>query len=146
MERVKKVLAYVVREKAGRRELLVFTHAHFPEAGLQVPAGTVGKGENVVAAVQREVEEESGLRGLEAPVPLGVYDYFNADTGQINERQVFLIAAQDTLPDAWDWIETDGGKKSDAEGYLFCFRWADLAEDVDLAGGQGDFLYKIAPK
>ena len=56
-----KVLAYVVRGD----DLLVFRHADFPTAGLQVPAGTVEPGEPPVEAVLREVREESGMAAVE---------------------------------------------------------------------------------
>ena len=54
---VKKVVAYITRGD----ELLVFTHRDSPEAGVQVPAGTVEEGETLDAAVLREVHEETGL-------------------------------------------------------------------------------------
>ncbi|HLE30393.1 MAG TPA: NUDIX domain-containing protein, partial [Anaerolineales bacterium] len=56
-----KVLAYITRRRNGRTQLLVFTHRDFPEAGVQVPAGTVEPDEPVEAALFREVHEESGL-------------------------------------------------------------------------------------
>ena len=40
---------------------MVFTHRDIPEAGVQVPAGTVEEGETLDAAVLREVHEETGL-------------------------------------------------------------------------------------
>ena len=48
---VSKVLAYIVRGD----ELLVFRHRDYPEAGLQVPAGTIEQGECSRSAVLREV-------------------------------------------------------------------------------------------
>jgi hypothetical protein len=30
-----------------------------------------------------------------------------------------------------------------SEGYVFCFEWADLAEPVELAGSQGDYLGRL---
>lgn len=52
-----KVLAYITH---GNR-LLVFRHPHAPEAGIQVPAGTVEEGEDPGTAVLREAAEETGL-------------------------------------------------------------------------------------
>lgn len=52
-----KVTAFVTRGA----ELLLFRH---PEAGIQLPAGTVEEGESLEAAVCREAEEESGLLGI----------------------------------------------------------------------------------
>lgn len=60
----KKVHAYVTREKEGAMQLLVFKHRDTPEAGIQVPGGTVDEGETLKAAILREVQEESGLRHL----------------------------------------------------------------------------------
>jgi 8-oxo-dGTP pyrophosphatase MutT (NUDIX family) len=54
-------LAYITREVESDLELLVFRHVHFPEAGVQVPGGTVDPDEEPEAAVWREVMEESGL-------------------------------------------------------------------------------------
>ena len=60
-----KVLAYITRERDGRRELLTFTHRDHPEAGVQVPAGTVEPGQAIEAALFREIREESGLTNLQ---------------------------------------------------------------------------------
>ena len=57
-----KVLAYITREQGGVRQVLVFDHQDQPEAGLQVPAGTVEPGELIEPALWREIEEEAGLR------------------------------------------------------------------------------------
>jgi ADP-ribose pyrophosphatase YjhB (NUDIX family) len=53
----RRVVAYVLRD----RELLVFEHRDFPDAGTQVPAGTVEENEAVEVAVVREVCEETGV-------------------------------------------------------------------------------------
>ena len=56
-----KVMAYVVRREAGGWQLLVFEHAGDPQAGVQVPAGTVEPGEPLETALWRELFEESGI-------------------------------------------------------------------------------------
>lgn len=56
---VKKVTAFVTRERSGAKELLVFKH---PSAGIQIPAGTVEDGECLETGVMREVYEETGLK------------------------------------------------------------------------------------
>ena len=58
---VEKAYGFVLREGADGRELLVFEQAGVPEAGLQVPGGTVEERETPIQAVSREVLEESGL-------------------------------------------------------------------------------------
>ena len=57
---IHKVFAYITN---GHR-LLVFRHTDFPEAGIQVPAGTVKPNERLEIAVLREAYEETGLQGL----------------------------------------------------------------------------------
>ncbi|RLD22881.1 MAG: hypothetical protein DRI70_10035 [Bacteroidetes bacterium] len=42
-------------------KIVVITQADFPEAGVQVPSGTVADGENLEEAVLREAYEENGL-------------------------------------------------------------------------------------
>ncbi len=68
---VQKVTAFIVREKCGAKELLVFKH---PTAGIQIPAGTVEVGEDIEAAVKREVFEETGLRSVEIEAYLGRFE------------------------------------------------------------------------
>lgn len=143
VSKVKKVLAYITREHKGRTQLLVFTHPNSPEAGLQVPAGTVDEGENTEDAVLREAIEETGLKALRVVRKLGVFDYANTFTGQTNERHVFhLLAPSDTV-ETWEWLETGGGAVPDHEGHLFAFYWVDLDASFQLAGNQGDYLHKL---
>lgn len=144
MKRMAKAIAYVTREASdGLRELLVFDHRDYPEAGLQVPAGTVDAGETPEVAVMREVVEESGLEGCVLIRKLAVYDWSNPETGVINERHVFHLAAPPGTAEAWTWVETDGGRISELEGYVFLFRWIPLDGNFVLAGDQGDYLHAL---
>ena len=61
--------------------LLVFTHTDFPEAGIQVPAGTVEHKEEPAAAVLREAEEETGLTDLTLIRCLGTLEHDMAEYG-----------------------------------------------------------------
>jgi 8-oxo-dGTP pyrophosphatase MutT (NUDIX family) len=136
---IKKVVAYITRLRKGRPELLVFTHRDSPDAGVQVPAGTVKPGESIEAALVSEVSEETGLEGLVVVGRLGVYDYA-APGGPTVERHVYHVQAPKAVQGWWEWLETGGGEMPDEEGYVFQFYWLDLADDVELAGNQGDYL------
>ena len=68
---VQKVTAFIVREKDGIKELLVFKH---PTAGVQIPAGTVEEGEDIEAAVKREAYEETGLQFVKIENYLGCFE------------------------------------------------------------------------
>ena len=142
--RVRKVIAYITREHEGRTQLLVFTHPHSPEAGLQVPAGTVEQGEEPEAAVLREAVEETGLGNLQLVGKLGVFDYFNPKTEIANERHVFHLRLEGDSAETWEWLETGGGSVPDSEGHLFAFYWVDLGAPIELAGDQGLYLGYIA--
>ena len=58
---IQKVAAYITCEN----QLLVFTHVDYPQAGIQVPAGTVAEQESLDDAVLREAFEETGLPNLQ---------------------------------------------------------------------------------
>jgi 8-oxo-dGTP diphosphatase len=144
MDRVRKVIAYITRDSdASGRELLVFEHRDYPDAGVQVPAGTVKPGELPEVAVMREVAEETGIADCRLLAKLGVYDWFNPSTDQVNERHVFHLAAPAGTEGSWTWVETDGGRVPELEGYVFQLRWVGLDEPLELAGDQGDYLGAI---
>lgn len=129
-----KVVAYVVRERGGRPELLVFTHTDFPVAGVQVPAGTIEPGEEPDDAVLRELHEETGRDGFRIVRRLGAYDY--AGGSRVVRRHVYHVAVPDGLPDAWRWGEAHGTP----DEIRFDFYWVSLDGVPLLARGLSDYL------
>ncbi len=126
-----KVLAYVVRTDSSDWRLLVFEHVDYPDAGLQVPAGTVEPGEPLETAMWRELFEESGLQppqvslvGKLAEFPQPAWD---------NARHVYLLHAIPGLPPAWRHAVTGGAGDS---GLIFDYRWEALSRPPRLAGNQ----------
>lgn len=109
-KRVRKVVAYIT---LGDR-LLVFNHRDFPEAGVQVPAGTVEEGEDIARAVLREAEEETGLADLRLVSYLGARDFDAAPAqrpGEIHERHFFHLRAAANAPEKWrHWEMTPSGE------------------------------------
>jgi 8-oxo-dGTP diphosphatase len=140
-KRTRKVLAYIVRDG----ELLVFIHVHAPDAGVQVPAGTVRDGEEPAMAVLREVAEESGLTDINLVRLLGVYDYDMAAYGrdEIQERYVFELRPRGKVPREWVHYEQHDGL---ARPDQFSFFWLALSEAIatGLEAGQGDLLPRLA--
>jgi ADP-ribose pyrophosphatase YjhB (NUDIX family) len=119
-----KVYAYITQGD----QFLVFRHVDFPEAGLQVPGGTVQPGEPLRDAVMREAFEETGLAELEIVAELGetwfVMDDFERP-GEIHHRHFFHMRAATVLPATWRHEErdpADGGPP-----ILFEFFWTPLA-------------------
>ena len=134
---VEKVAAYVTH--AGK--LLVFRHPHHPEAGIQVPAGTVEPEELPLEAVLREAMEETGLEHLEVRAFLGKrrYQMEESEHSEVQVRSFYHLALLGEAPVTWRHYETapSGGGPSIA----FDFFWVALPDGVpDLAAGQGEFL------
>ena len=96
-EVVQKVTAFITRERNGVKELLVFRH---PNAGIQIPAGTVEDGEHLETAVKREVYEETGLQIVKIEKYLGcVEDELKADERIIaRTTQVYIEPDLNAIP------------------------------------------------
>lgn len=140
MATIEKVIIYITRTSARGDELLVFDHRDEPDAGTQVPAGTVDPGESFAVAAVRELHEESGLANIPLNGPIDAYDWLNPTTGNLHVRQVYH-AAVSGLPDAWHHEVHGGG---DDAGRVFVYRWIALADAVDgLAGHQGRSIAKL---
>jgi len=139
MRVVRKVLAYVTH---GRR-LLVFRHPEAPEAGIQVPAGTVGDAEASEVAVLREAREETGLDGLRLAALLGEVDHEAPGRGEVHRRRFYHLHCTSTPPERWRHEEAD--PSDGGEGPIpFELYWVDLPEGVPpLAGGQDRMLPRL---
>ena len=137
---INKVLAYVTR---GDR-LLVFKHRDFPEAGLQVPAGTIEEGESPHDAVLREVYEESGLREVRVVRLLGRYLHDAAPyRDETHDRHLYHL--ETTGPVASTWLHYESHPRDGGPPIAFSFFWMRLDDpELTLAGRQGDLLSKLS--
>jgi 8-oxo-dGTP pyrophosphatase MutT (NUDIX family) len=137
-----KVVAYITH---GRR-LLVFSHVRFPEAGIQVPAGTVKPDEPPDRAVLREAHEESGLVGLRLRAYLGTADCDRARFG-LSGRQRFHfyhLVLETNAPSVWRHFELDPSDGS-AEPIEFELFWVPFPDGVpDLVPPHADLLGELA--
>jgi 8-oxo-dGTP pyrophosphatase MutT (NUDIX family) len=133
-------VAYITR---GKR-LLVFCHTDFPEAGIQVPAGTVAGGEEPDDAVLREAREETGLETLTLERFLGEDTRDASSTGrnEVQHRRFYHLRCEGDVPDGWRHFESD---PSDGSGPIaFDFFWVPLPHGVpELAGEQDAFLSRL---
>ena len=142
MEAIAKVVVYLVH----RGHLLVFIHPDAPEAGLQVPAGSVEPGEHPSTAARRELEEETGIKAATLR-PLGTtrYDMSAQGRNEIHERSFFLAEPLEDEPidRRWRHLEThDGVGDPDVfELYWLPLDTPDLASE--LAAGQGALLNEV---
>ena len=113
-----KVLAYILREGSDDVEILVFDHQDYPEAGTQVPSGSVEPDEEPLRAVQREVFEESGLKLTETPKLVGKFEYFREDIQQLQLRHIFLIDVRTRIKNSWKHVYPVGVTVSDSNMML----------------------------
>lgn len=141
MRVVRKAFAYVT---SGSR-LLVFTHPLFPEAGIQVPAGTMKPGERPADAALREAIEESGLPTLRIERFIGrdVFDARTVGREEYNDRWFFHIVCEGDVPETWSHGEHDASDGT--SGIIpFDFFWVDLASGVpSLIAGHGRFIPEL---
>ena len=132
---IDKAYGFVLREGAAGTELLAFEHAGQPAAGLQVPGGAIEAGETPLAAVTREVLEESGLplEGWEAVATLEHEAVPGSGTPGPQRWYCFAVTPSAPLPDSWRWEPVGSASE---RGLRFEYRWIALAGGEPLAGLQ----------
>lgn len=138
---VEKVVAYITMGTF----LLVFRHVLHPDAGIQVPAGTIEEDETPDAGVLREAQEETGLKSLEIRRFLGTraYDMSSFGRAEIHRRYYYHLECKEETPSTWRHFETDPseGLSKEIEFELF---WVRLPDQVpELSAAQGDLLAEI---
>ncbi|WJZ02958.1 NUDIX domain-containing protein [Corynebacterium freiburgense] len=124
--------------------VLSFTQKHFPNAGLQVPAGTREPGEKLEECARRELYEESGLI-LNAPMMyLGQYLY---DMGKFKDethlRNFFWIKSD--LHWKLAWTNVDTANQGNA-AMIANFRFIPVEESPSLLIADHGLLVLIAQK
>jgi len=138
---IKKALAYITHHN----KLLVFEHPLSPEAGIQVPAGTVKSGESPEDAMMREAQEETGLSIFKRGAFLGDYlkDMSEFGKQETHHRFFYHLTCTQEPPETWRYGEYDPSE-TDADYIPFDFYWVDLLDDVpNLAGEQGKMINKL---
>jgi len=134
---IQKAYGYVTRVHDGKTQVLVFQHP-IPEAGIQIPKGTVKQGETPENAVLREMKEETGLDNLSLK-GLIAKDLWKADEGALHERFFYHLSAPNTKEE-WSFNPTGGEEEN---GLMFRFFWISRVHDVQLIRGHGDYLDEI---
>lgn len=89
-----KVAAFITRGQGQTQELLVIDH---PDAGIQLPAGTVEPAETPDTAVLREVREEAGLTAVSLITKLASFNQLQGDQRVMGETTAIKAGPE---PDA----------------------------------------------
>lgn len=142
----RKAFAYITSLTTGgttnRPRLLVFSQPLSPEAGIQVPAGTMRDGESPEAAVVREAREETGLTSLTLVTLLGRQEFDARPFGhdEIHDRWFFHLTCEQETPARWRHDEDDPADRS-GDVISFDLFWVDLPDRVPpLMAGHDCFL------
>jgi 8-oxo-dGTP pyrophosphatase MutT (NUDIX family) len=135
MKPIKKAYGYITRVKEEQLQVLVFLHKGIPEAGIQIPKGTVEVNESTYNAVMREVKEETGLETFDVK-NLIAEDHWENDDGAVHNRYFYKIVCHDER-DQWEHQPTGGGEET---GHTFQFFWIASIGEVDLVRGHADYL------
>jgi 8-oxo-dGTP diphosphatase len=101
----RKAFAYIAH---GQR-LLVFSHPLAPDAGIQVPAGTMRDDEHSEDAVMREASEETGLTDLVLVRFLGerVRNITDFCHDEMHYRYFYHLPCASEPPERWRNFEPD---------------------------------------
>lgn len=124
----RKVFAYITR---GDR-LLVFRESGFPEAGIQVPAGTVEAHESLDEAVMREASEETGLTGFILVRFLGEHmrDMTEFGKDELHHRHFYHLRYDGETPSTW--LHTEPDPDHGDHVVPFEFTWVRLLDEVPV--------------
>lgn len=135
---IKKVIAYITRFNENKQELLVNIHKDYPDAGIQVPAGTVKDSEEIEKALFREIKEESGIVNLILKKKIKQYIYYDTIKNEYHERHVFHLEIKDEIIKN-NWIHIVDSDDED-KGLVFCYYWELLKELPKLTANQDDYI------
>ena len=141
-----KAFAVITRETAVGLEVLLLLHPDHPGAGIQLPAGTVKPGEDLLAAARREASEETGLTHLQLVGVLGEAEVDIRPWGrnELHHRTFVHFRCLEPTADVWEHWEDE---PDDAPGQRFRFelRWVPLDDSLpDLMGDHGTGLELLA--
>ncbi len=133
----RKAFAYITHQN----RLLVFEHAAYPDAGIQVPAGSIEPDETPEQGVMREAYEETGLEGLKIVEYLAEVkrDLSSQGIAEIHHRYFFHLTCDHVPPETWSHMETN---RSDGnpEPLEFRFYWAALPDGIPPLVADHDIL------
>lgn len=137
-----KVYAYITHQQ----RLLVFSHVGIPEAGIQVPAGTVEEHERPADAVLREAFEETGLTDLTLSSFLSeqVQDISHPGSNKVLHHCSYHLDYHGNPPACWRHAELSPHGSPAQEVFIFELFWVSVADDLSwLIANHGIMLPRL---
>lgn len=114
--------------------ILLFRH---PEAGVQLPKGTIENGEAPDVAVLRELAEESGICSTATPQLVSTVAFIRKPSGEQSDEplehqtwHLYLIEGAASLPTAWDHVAVGSAVE---DGLTFSYFWHPLSVSFESA-------------
>ena len=102
-----------------------------------MPAGRLDPGEELVPALMREIEEESGLTGLRL---LRELPGFEEHYPTRYENHGFHLVPTEELPDEWDHVVQGDG---DDAGFVFRYRWEAIEPGMRLFNRRNPVIHRL---
>jgi 8-oxo-dGTP pyrophosphatase MutT (NUDIX family) len=123
-----KAFAYITYQQ----HLLVFRHPYAPEAGIQVPAGTIETNERSEDAALREAYEETGLQNFSLHCFLGEQERDMSDFGrdEIHHRYFYHLTCHHHSFSSWRHEERYPSDGPAQTSIIFEFFWVPLPDGV----------------
>lgn len=120
----RRVYAYVT----SKQGVLILEHPEHPEAGLQVPGGTIETDETPAEAARREVFEETTLEITAEPVLLGRhrFDMREFDMDEQQDAWFYQLHSTEETQKSWLHEERFPSDQTGAEPIPFRLYWAAL--------------------
>ena len=144
MQTKRKVFAYITQGN----DLLVFEHEDAPEAGIQVPAGTLEDGETPEQGVLREAKEETGLEKLSIVRFLGeqIRDMSDYGKQEIHHRYFYQLRSDEKTEKSWQHGEkypSDEGEYDGSFRQIFNFYRVDIGRLPELIADHDFYVKKL---
>ncbi|XID94903.1 NUDIX domain-containing protein [Paenibacillaceae bacterium WGS1546] len=133
-----KVVGFIIQpnEKA-ENEILGFLSV--PGVPYRFVGGNIDPGEAIEEALYREIEEESGLKGLRIVRKLGIQHYYKEFIDANVQRHDYLLMPTVKLPERWEHTGTGGGGD---DGLVFKYKWLGKEEHGLIDPEFRDYLNK----
>ncbi|MFT6434935.1 MAG: 8-oxo-dGTP pyrophosphatase MutT (NUDIX family) [Candidatus Azotimanducaceae bacterium] len=140
LKRRNRVFTYITHQD----QLLVFDHVGFPNAGTQVPGGTIEKNENPRDASRREAKEETGIASFTDNYLIANERIDMRPYGKLEELGAwfFHLKTNERVGDKWQRAETSPSNGG-IDPIWFSLYWVNIVVKLSLVAEDGRHLEAV---